>query len=225
MKTKTTKKLFYNKWLFKVVLECAGISYLHRRGIAYIQTLEVNADNPWIRAREQSIVKNRQNLMHVASILEILLPTADHQIRVENGTCAVFTNDIDLIEKIKASLTEFVVEVHKPLNKDQEEFLLTNKNKIICDQLPHEEYQYKIYFRNGEIKDTVLLKNFVTWAEKYGDRIYIPNGARKIIDENYHYFYGQYFYAKDQKIASMALMMMGNYLNKTEEYVLKSDLI
>ena len=225
LKSKTTKKLFYNKWLFKVVIECGGLSSLHRQGVEYIHSARATSNNPWRRSQEENVFKNRDKLLHIASVLEILLPLAEHQIRVEGSSCSIFTNSDDLVERIKASLSSFLTEVHKPVNADEAKFLSSNKNKIICEQFPLEKYQFKIYFRNGEIKDTALLQNFVIWADKYGDRIHIPNGARKIIDNSYHYFYGQYFYAKDQKIAGMALMMMGNYLNKTEEYVLKSDVI
>ena len=72
----------------------------------------------------------------------------------------------------------------------------------------------------------VDFEKFVSWADKFKDRIYLPIGTRRVLDGLAHpYIYGQYFYAKDQKMASMALMIMGDHLNKTEEYVLKSELI
>lgn len=220
-----TKKLFYKKWLFKIVLECGGISYLHRKGIDYIKEVTVtDGYGTWARMSMQSIVNNRASLLRIASILELILPTADHQIRVESSSCSIFTNDENMLDQINARLSEFVTEIHKPANKEQAEYLLTNKNKVICNELPLEGYRYRVYFKNVEMKNGSM-SNFLKWADNYNDgRIHLPNGIRKILSGDTHpYLYGQYFYVKDQKTASMALMVMGEYLNRTEEFVLKSE--
>ena len=225
LKTKTVKKLFYKKWLYKIVLECGGLSYLHRRGIDYVASVIPTSQNPWIRGHESTVAKNRTQLIKIGVELEKLLANEEHQLRVESGTCGIFTNSEDLVEEVTKTLPEFVTEIHKPADNDQANFLLTNKNKILCDEFPLDGYQFKIYFKNGEIKDKALMENFLHWANNYDGRIHIPNGTKKILSSGAPYFYGQYFYAKDKKLASMALMLMGSHLNKTEEYVLKSDVI
>ena len=227
MKTKLveTKKLFYKKWLFKIVLKCGGISYLHRRGLDYIKTVEVDhGGGTWARMSTQSIVANRQNLIKIAAILEPILPTADYQIRVESNHCSIFSNNENMIDQIATNLQEFVKEIHKPSNDAQAEFLLSNRNKVICNELPLDGYRYRVYFKNTEMKPEPMA-NFLKWADKYNDgRIHLPNGIRRILSGDTHPFlYGQYFYAKDEKIASMAMMAMGEFLNRTEEFVLKSE--
>ena len=220
-----TKRLFYKKWLFKIVLKCGGISYLHRRGIDYItRVVPSGPNNSWTRLSAETIVKNRDNLLRISSILELILPTADHQIRVESATCAIFTNDINLINQVESRLNEFVAEIHKPANDEESNFLLSNKNRVICKELPLDGYKFRVYFKNGQMSTTAM-SNFLKWADKFDDgRIHVPRGTRRILEgDTMPYFYGQYFYAKDQKMASMALMIMGEHLNKTEVFVLKSD--
>ncbi len=221
-----TKKLFYKKWLYKVVLECGGISSLHRRGIEYIQSVTVvYNDNPWLRTSAQTINANRRDLLEIGARLEDILTVAPHQIRTEGKTSAIFTNSEKLINEIVKQLEKFVVEIHHPDDESQAEFLLSNKNKIICKQLPLDGYRYKVYFKNGEIKKESM-DSFLKWATKFQDgRIHIPNGTKRILSgETYPMMYGNYFYAKDQKMATMALMVMGEHLNKSEEFVLKSEL-
>lgn len=129
-----------------------------------------------------------------------------------------------MIDQINARLSEFIKEVHKPADQINADYLLTNKNKIICKELPLDGYRFRVHFKNTEFKKESLSK-FVKWADNYDDgRIYLPNGVRRILSGDGHpYLYGQYFYAKDQKMASMALLVMGDYLNRTEEFVLKSE--
>jgi len=222
----TTKKLFYKKWLYKIVLECGGISSLHRRGLEYIQTVEpiYNGSSPWIKSSTQAIVANRKNLIEISSKLEDILVTAPHQIRTEGGSSAIFTNSEKLIKEISSQLKKYVVEIHRPEGESQADFLLSNKNKVLCKQLPLTGYRYKVYFKNGEIKKDSM-DNFLKWASKFQDgRIHIPNSTKRILEGlTYPMMYGNYFYAKDQKITTMALMVMGDYLSKSEEFVLKSE--
>lgn len=222
-----TKKLFYKKWLFKVVISCPGIGQLRRRGLAYIIAVDhKRSSNIYLNSILDDITNHRKDLILISEILEKELASADHQVRVEGSTCAIFTNSKLLISNIEKELKGFVTETHLPETLESELFLSSNKNKVICTQLPLEGYRYKIYLKNGDIRSYDNLQKFVSWADKFKDRIYIPIGTRRVLVGLTHpYIYGQYFYAKDQKMASMALMIMGDHLNKTEEYVLKSELI
>jgi hypothetical protein len=221
----TTKKLFYKKWLFKIVISCGGISSLHRKGVDYIMNARHSPGrSAWAMTSTDNIIKNRVDLLEIAGKLEAILPLAEYQIRTEGNTSSIFTNSKQLVETIESQLSRFVKEFHKPHNDDQAAFLTSNKNKVLCNELPLDGYRYKIYFKNGEIKKNAM-SNFLKWSSNYSNgRIHIPTGTMKILEgTGYPYFYGQYFYAKDDKIASMALMVMGEYLNKTEEFVLKSE--
>lgn len=225
IKEVTTKKLFYKKWVFKIVIECGGISSLHRRGVDYVRTVEpIYSSNTWTKSSIDNVVTNRSDLIHIASVLEKLLAIDTYQIRVEGSSCSVFTNNEVMINKINSHLSKFITEIHKPANSNQASFLLSNKNKVICNELPLDGYRYKVYFKNGDVQKSTM-SNFLQWAERFKDgRIHVPEGTRRILSgETYPYFYGQYFYAKDQKMASMALLVMGDALNKSEEFVLKTE--
>jgi len=220
-----TKKLFYKKWLYKIVIECGGISSLHRKGIDYIKTVQpVQSSNVWLKTSSQTIHSNRSKLIEIGIKLEDVLKVAPYQIRTEGKSCAIFTNSKKLIHEIYKQLEEYIVEYHRPDNETQADYLLSNKNKILCNDLPLEGYRYKVYFKNGEMKKESM-SNFLSWARNFEDgRVHIPNGTKKILNgETYPMMYGNYFYVKDQKIATMALMVMGDYLNKSEEFILKSE--
>lgn len=146
-------------------------------------------------------------------------------MRVEGSKAAIFTNDEKLVDAINVKLKEFVTELHSPKSKEQAEFLHLNKNKVICKLLPHEKYRYKLYFKTSADMPLDMRGKFVNWADRYtNDEVLIPLGARSLLEsDRVPYFYGQYFYVKDQKLASMALMFIGDFISKTETFVLESE--
>lgn len=228
LKTKSTKKLFYKRWLYKIVVTCGGINHLHRNGLEYVRTVVPMASNSYWGSSHYShtVFSNRDNLVVIGLFLENALKDKQYQIRAEGHNAGIFTNDPQLVDTIENGLAKFVTEITKPVDDTHAAFLMGNKNKIICDEYPHENYKFKIHFKNGEINDQVFMKNFLGWASKYSGKIHIPKGTTRMLDGSSHsYFYGQYYYAKDDKMASMALMFMGNYLNKVEEFVLKSEVV
>jgi hypothetical protein len=228
LKTKSTAKLFYRRWLYKIVVTCGGINHLHRNGLEYVRKITPMAStSQWGSAHfSHTIFSNRDNLIIIGLFLENVLTGKEYQVRAEGHNACIFTNDIQLVNDIKHGLLEFVTEITKPADDNQAAFLLGNKNKIICEEYPHENYKFKIHFKNGEINDQVFMKNFLGWANKYDGKIHIPKGTTRMLDGSSNsYFYGQYYYAKDDKMASMALMFMGSYLNKVEEFVLKRELV
>ena len=225
LKNKVTNKLFYKKWLYKVVINCPGLSYLCRKGIGYIQDCDGTGDFGWQNTRAL-IFKNKSSLLHIGFTLEIILKDQIFQKRVEGGNLAVFTNSLTIVDQIQAQLKEYVKEVHKPVDEEHSKFLISNKSTVLCNELPHNKYRFKIYFKNGAIPHT-FRENFLKWYDKFDDgRIHVPKGTRDMLEgsKSYPYFYGQYFYAVDDKIASMAMMFLGEHLNKTEEHVLKSEI-
>ena len=88
-----TKKLFYKKWLYKVVISCPGIGQLRRRGLAYITAVDhKRSSNFYLNSILDDITNHRKDLILISEILEKELASADHQVRVEGSTCAIFTN-------------------------------------------------------------------------------------------------------------------------------------
>lgn len=227
LKNKTTSKLFYKRWIYKVVVTCGGINHLHRRGIEYVRTIVPSKSfSTWSGVHyTQTIFDHKDELIKIGLFLETALADKEYQVRAEGHNACIFTNDRQLVTSIELGLPNHVTEIYTPVDDLHATFLMQNKNKVICKEYPHENYRFKIHFKNGEINQT-FTKNFLNWANNYGDKIHIPKGTTRMLDGTSHnYFYGQYYYAKDDKIASMAMMFMGHYLNKVEEFVLKSEVV
>lgn len=229
LKRLNTKKLFYKKWLYKIVLKCDGLGYLRRHGInAVIDLKESSISNHrsyWRYDSQLKAFNNQINLIGLGIFLEEVLSKHPNQIRVEGDHCGIFTNSTELIDLFEGKYQHYITEIYSPIDNKVADFLGNNKNKVVCNDLPYENYRFKVYFKNGVTLPETFKNSFLTWAEKFQDgRIQLPEGTRRLLEGDNPYCYGQYFYAKDGKIASMALMFMGDYLNKTEEFVLKSEI-
>ncbi len=232
LKRLNTKKLFYKRWLYKIVVKCDGLGYLRRHGLPAVTNLQprpsqTNSSHAyyWRYDSETKAFGNKTNLIEFGVFLEEALSKYPNQIRVEGDHCGVFTNSLDLVELIEKKYKKYVIEIHSPVDDKIAGFLGNNKNKVVCNELPYENYRFKVYFKNGVTLSDTFKGGFLKWAEKFEDgRIHLPQGTRRVLEGDHPYCYGQYFYAKDSKIASMALMFMGDYLNKTEEYVLKTEI-
>jgi hypothetical protein len=228
-----TKRLFYKKWLYKIVIESKGLGHLHRSKCAdQLLSLppETPLDNRWGSAivydRKKDVWNNRKDLLNLTAFLELTLTDKEFQTRYESDNVSIFTNDAQLVDTISVGVKTFIKEVHSPHSDEEALFLTSNKNKVICTALPHEKFRYKMYFKDGNKPTASFLNNFLTWSDKFNDgRIHIPDGTRRILSGNaYPYFYGHYFYVKDQKIASMAMLYVGEHLHKTEEFILKEEI-
>lgn len=226
LKINTTSKLFYKRWLYKVVITCNGINHLHRRGMDYVKEVTPMGSGFWgARHWSQNVFDNKKELLEIGAYLESVLQGKEYQVRAEGDKAAIFTNDTVLIDLISKGLEPYVTAVYKPSDPIQAKFLSENKTKIICKELPHENYRFKIHFKNGDSPNKDFMERFLTWAKKYDGKIHIPQGTERILNGSTHpYFYGHYYYAKDQKMASMALMFMGEHLNKAEEFVLDREI-
>ena len=226
LKINVTPKLFYKRWLYKVVITCNGINHLHRKGMDYIKDVVPQTLQVWGRDHYSTVVhRHKKELLEIGVYLETVLKDKSYQVRAEGDKAAIFTNDTALVDLLVNGLKQYVTELYKPNNDDHAKFLSENKTKVICKELPHDNYRFKIFFKNGDSPGKEFMQRFLTWAKKYDGKIHIPAGTERILNgSTYPYFYGHYYYVKDKQMASMALMFMGEHLNKAEEFVLDTEI-
>ena len=228
LKINETKKLFFNKFVYKLNLELGGICYLKRMSLSSIEKLEhFGTTYGYGRhtGQRDHAVKNKHKILALGFFLEDCAQTHKFQSRAEGSTLGLYTNDINFINKVKSEWAEIVSEVWQPSSSEAETFLRSNTRKIICNELPKGRYRYKVHLAQRQIPTNIRV-GFLNWASKYGDeRLHLPYTTKKNLgEEGSGYFYGQYFYTSDDKILNMSLMFFSDYIQKTEHYVLKTEL-
>jgi hypothetical protein len=160
MKTFKTSKKFYKKWLFKLSLKVAGASsfgcYDFDRIKNLCQISQVHEIHDW---QQRNVIKNRQQFSRVVACLE----NKDSRLwakRIEDELLDIYTNDKEFYDVISLDLADLITQRYEPdeLYVD----LLDNPKAIVCDKLPHNRYNYRVYLQphklagNREAKQKAL---------------------------------------------------------------------
>jgi hypothetical protein len=145
------------------------------------------------------------------------------KIRAEYDTVNIFTKDYTLYQEIQNCLMSFVINVTEPDNADELKTLLDSNKLVICDRYPHNDYQYKLYFKHN--MPINVRTTFYNWVKKYqNNQIYINKGTENYLVQDKNAWGEHYLYLKDKKMITLVLMAAQGYIRKTEEFVLRSSI-
>lgn len=210
---KTTNKLFFKRWVHKVVVRIDNANYIKR----------IEFSNNYLR----SLNKDTSNLLRLSFILEDWNSKYDFQTRCEGDQVSFFTNDNTFIHVLENYFENDVLEIHSPKDEESEKFLVSNVNVIIREKLPKNIYRYKVYLNSKYRIFSDVAKPFYSWAEKYEDKLSIPPKLKSDLQSEQGFWpwpTNTYFYTSDDKILSMAMMFLGKHIHHVEKYVLKTEL-
>lgn len=229
-KNKETKRLFFNKYIYKLTLELRGICQIKRISLEDIAALpkpeSIDFGRNFYRHRADAY-QNKGEIIKIGMFLESKSQLGcDFKTRAEGSSLNIYTNERALIDEIVNNFGNYVTEMQEPISKEAGEFLKGNIRKILCNELPNGIFRYKVHIGYKSIPEQNRV-GFLNWSEKYGDdRIFMPKGTKHLLGPSGHgYAYGQYFYVSDEKMLNMALMFFSDYIQKTENYILKSELV
>lgn len=222
MQVKTTKKLFYSKYPFKVECRLSGASYITRYGIDKCllicgnEKLRFSTGGMWFR--------NNDNVDKVSMALFIKayqkIKDCDIKVRTEGSHFNIFCQDEDTYEKIKKELSKWITFLYQPESKEVLDFMLANgPRKVIVKQLPREKYKYKITVRSNMPVDA--RKQFIKWTEKYDKDIFsVSNTSKQWMLGNKVYAQDPFFYIQDNSVLTLTSLFLGNNIKKIEEFVI-----
>lgn len=212
MQILNTNKLFYGKWPYKVVCAVKGAwSYRYPRS-----SKSVSVANAW---------RPNSEILTFIEDFDILEIERQHiKLRVENNHFNIFCQDEIILNIIKKKLKKWIVSVYEPATDAEKQYLIDNGNKkILCNTLPLDRYQYKIYL-NPHIESYNKLK-FWEWLSQYGnDRIRISHDSKHWLLNHIGWIPAPFLYVTDRKDLSMICLYLGSNLKKVEEFVLRDDI-
>jgi hypothetical protein len=165
-----------------------------------------------------------QYLRFIKSVESFIDRTDEIQIRVEGSHFNLFCKDPVVLEEIDNSLYEWVRAIRGPTSQEELEFLLSNGHKkILCDTLPYEKYKYRVYFKSRF--PATNRSAFVSWADKYGDKVLVSGTSRRWLVSERHYAQDPFMYVDDDKMLSMTGMYLSGYVKKVEEFIPRSTVL
>lgn len=201
----STNKLFYNKWIYKIVVRVRRRSYYNTA----IFSLPVDESLPVYTALRSSLSANFDHKKYTC--------------RVEGQRASIFCNEKEVLDSIEKMCTGFIVSIYEP-ESSQEVEILTNhsRRKVLCKNLPKQIYQFKFYI-DSHMKDETKL-SFWKWTIKYDKtKICLTESTCDWLT-NHGYWNSCYGYAADEKTMSMICLYLGSNLRYIEEYVTRDSI-
>lgn len=232
LQIKKTKKLFYNKYPYKVSTQCKGACFVTRRGIEFVLDFcESNRPDPYsFRAwhnTENYTDSDKKKLRKFSITAEPFIKAKGPSllIRTEGNQLNFFTNDLTTYQNIQKSFEEWITEITEPGSTEDLDFLLSSDSKkILVDALPHDIYQYRIYVKNTMHHEKRL--NFKSWFEKYPEGTIRSTRCTNLwLTGKSPYFREPFLYVKNKPTLSMIGLYISGDIKKIEEFVLRDTLI
>jgi hypothetical protein len=221
---RSTTKLFYKKYPYKIHCKILGGYLINRVGLTEIKKIcnDKNYRSPYLRYWNPTRIDRNELLKFVNAIEPYLFK--EIKVRVEaSSEFVIYVEHQDLFDKLVALLDSWIFEVSKPKNIQELQFLIENNHKkVICKYLPHKKYQYRIHITsktNLEIRE-----QFLNWSKNYGDKILIPNSTKEWFNNINPYFYQPTIYIQDSGLLSIVGIFLSNSIWKVEEFVPRSSI-
>ena len=224
MQVKTTSKLFYKKYPYKVDCRVQGASYITRLGIS--QTVAMCN-------RDEEIVEHRGWRWHtpidkvrLASFIKCVKKyinkkdELDIKIRSEGDGFCLFCNDADLYEELKIKLNPYIRCVTIPASKEVLTYMLDNgPRKIIVKKIPYDLYKYRISLDTNT--PSAVKRNFQEWIKKYDSKTFKISGTTKdwLLENRRYWIQSPFFYVQDSSALTMTSLYLGSSIKRIEEFV------
>lgn len=224
MKTFETKKLFYNKHLYKVTLSNNLANFftkqLNKNKFSYAKKGLDNlfAQHTAGKTMYRSLYKydipiSLFEFAQAKKLLDYLLEvdSRSYILRTERRSISITSNNLEWLTNIKNNIV--LDEWWEP--KDNLVDVLKNNSKIVIVNKPS-EYTYKVYLKS---KTDVRLSD---WLKTNKTISKIGTSALHNIESNY-YTNGNYFYIKDEKTLFLLKITFANSIQKIEKLIYKGD--
>lgn len=177
LKTKTTQKKFYNKWLYKITLTVQGSGIF--RMYSLDQVIEFcKKSQPDGRAWSvfSKAYANKDFIQNLATFLKKYQSDLWSK-RIENSQIDFYTNDKDFYDNMAKEFEEHVYHMFEP---DSNLLKNLDHNSIMVKKLPHNKFNYKVFLLPHKLKFKKEEKEkYINWLEAQGSRVTCTSAIKK----------------------------------------------
>jgi hypothetical protein len=233
MKILETKKLHYNKYLYKFEIrnELASIFRTEFQKNGKLQYARSRLDECKLAREVQGYVyiphKFSDNpkkiplahLLDAEKIYSILLKEHKYLVRcgIWNNNLSIYSNDLKLMNNLVDKTLEIEKYFWKPLDENVD-FLLRNANIIIVNKEP--KFPYKVTFGNKNING----KELHSWITKNQNKVKAGDTFLHLLLEQNPYIRGLYLYVKNEHTLTLLNILAGNNITRIDKLIYKTDL-
>jgi hypothetical protein len=213
LKTKKTKKKFYDKWDHKVSLLMMGAAVFR---MADLNEIEQILNGRCIYRYQKEADKNRSNILLLVDELQKYEKNL-WQLRIERDQIDVYTNNRSMYDSISEKFLHLVIKRFEP----DIEIPLTNGNVIKANRLPHNKFRYKVYLRPHKLcKDYDAKERYLEWITGQSSRISISESVKTWFMHTDWNWDRRYIWVEDESTLLMLKLRNADVCGKVYEYQL-----
>lgn len=210
MQVKITKKLFHDRYSYKVVIICQGAQTLRDRNFNKALTLLKSTDfsnniKATGRLPKDIHVRHEDEADYLIRLLEQLINMTDYELRIETPWVNIYTNnldDIDTLIKLDPDNIKYICQ--PPANTT------LSSGKVIMSKV---DYEFKVTLG----KTTQSYEAFLEWADS-NKNVKVSKGCIKELSSPKSWG-GKYFYITGKNNLLMAKMHLGGCIAKVESVI------
>lgn len=218
-KTKTTKRKFYNKWLYKVSLDVKGVGIFRVKSLAEVKDFCLKADINNYRSYTL-LFKTLANKTQICNLADFLMPydSSSWTKRIESNIIDFYTNDADFYEALSLAHSSSVIHRFAP-DINSLDLLASNEN-ILVSKLPHNKYNYKVFLQPHKMaKDIDNKIKFIDWVERQTPRITCSSAIKTWFIETNWNWDRRYVLVEDEQTLLMMKLRGPEVVGRIYNYV------
>jgi len=217
---KKTKKKFYNKFIYKVTLDAPGSRALRWYSISQLATLDLSAASKRTYSWQEEIVKTVSNNSKFWLDLTGIVLGFKKELwrkRLEGENLDIYTNDSDLYNKLCNTFPDRIVLRYAP-KKGTEQLLLDNDKEILCNEIPHGKYNYRVYLYPHKIDSQTKVK-VCDWFKRQGDKTSFSKSIEKWLLNTKENWDRRYVLIDNESTILMLRLLSSEVIGQTHKYV------
>jgi len=177
--TKTTRRKFYGKWLYKVTLNVPGATLLTVHDRSYIDDF-LNHPGPTRDSFYNSWRTKAWNSRHTfKELLDTLDQYDDNEWgkRIESSWLDIYTNNESLYNDLSNSFGSSIIHRFEPSETTKDK--LDNGKTMVVKKLPHDRFNYRVYLLPHNLPDRESKSQFLDWLENQKPRLTCTDSIKK----------------------------------------------
>lgn len=220
MKVHKTNKLFYKKYPYKIELSCKGAEFVKRFGHA--DTVDMCEGKITSYTFRNFTNLQKQKLIEFSTVVTPVL-AAGHKVRVEMNSMSFYLLDGATCDLLIKELESYIRSITIPDSNEDLEKLYSKNHIVICNRLPHNNYEYKLMLK--EFLSEKAKESLVNWIINAGDDVSVPGKTNNWLRGGRTWVYDPFIYVKSSKHLTMLSLILGDSIKRIYEYVLRDTQI
>ena len=222
LKSKPTKRRFYNKWLYKITLHVPGIYAFRYSGITSCDKDETDSRlfqkvAPYITSStKRKLYENQDLIVNLSESLQSF-DASEWGMRMEGDRVDIYTNNTDLFNHL--SKTYYHVTIHRFEPHSDPDLL--DAGVYVVNKYPFDQYRFKVFLQPHKLnRDKARKSQFLNWVDSQGERVKITDTTKTWFSAWNYNWDRRYMYVDDEKTLLMLKMREPDAVGRVYKYVL-----